>query len=336
MEMIDNCLKFRYSYPSHTNHCDEEKRSMPHSYGELNGALIGATMRDCVVRATRLIRDKRFTFKPKQKGVKADGRPDWVTDADEDAQEIYTKVLRERFPQFGIVGEEEGLRIECTHPTDDFWFSVDPLDGTSAYNRYQSHGIGTMIALMHGKKVIAVAIGDILTGEIYYYRPDSRKTHRLDVHQNTFDQRLWINPKRTLREQYILLRDPVEKHMDAAKHLVQLQPHPLFYSHEITGGSIGISMARLWKGEVGAAILRPGKQTPWDSCPVLGITKRLGFVFFDLNPLGITPDAPTLRQAHPIPQKNIYTTNVDTLVIHKSRINELTEWCARASLTITL
>lgn len=58
---------------------------MPISYGELNGALIEATMRDCVVHATRLIRDKRFTFKPRQKGTKADGRPDWVTDADEEA-----------------------------------------------------------------------------------------------------------------------------------------------------------------------------------------------------------------------------------------------------------
>lgn len=308
---------------------------MPISYGELNGPLIGATMRDCVVRATRLIRDKRFTFKSRQKGVKADGRPDWVTNADEEAQEIYTKVLRERFPQFGIIGEEEGLRVACTHPTEDFTFVVDPLDGTSAYNRYQSHGIGTMIALLHGEKVIAVAIGDILTGEIYYYRPGSRKTHRLDVHQNSFDQRLWINPKRTLIDQYILLRDPVEKHADATQRLVQLHPRPLFYSHEITGGSFGISMARLWKGEVGAAILRPGSQKPWDICPVIGITNRLGFVFFSITSFHEDKDGHiyllrTNLKASPQP----FPINTDVLVIHKSRIPELTEWCAHEGITI--
>ncbi|OGL97576.1 hypothetical protein A2318_00805 [Candidatus Uhrbacteria bacterium RIFOXYB2_FULL_45_11] len=302
----------------------------------LNGALIGSTMRDCVERAIRIIRNKRFTFEPILKGIRANGRKDWVTDADTDAQIMYAKVLHERFPLFGIIAEEAELYIECRHPAGNYWFSVDPLDGTSAFKRKQSHGIGTMIACMHDDEVIAVAIGDVLTGEIYYYRPDSDKTHRLDVHQHNYKEVLSIDTDLPLSKQYVLLRDPVENHSEVTQRLVQVRPHPLFDSHEITGGSIGLSMARLWKGEVGAAILRPGTQKPWDICPIIGITNRLGFVFFSITSFLENKDGRvhllrTNLKANPQP----FPINTDTLVIHESRIKELTEWCARAGLTIT-
>ncbi|MEK7452006.1 MAG: inositol monophosphatase family protein [Patescibacteria group bacterium] len=298
------------------------------NYSNINGSIIGAAMRECVVKATRLIRERRFTFKPRKKGVRADGRPDWVTDADEEAQMIYQKILRERFLQFGIVGEEDGLRVECTHPTLDLWFSVDPLDGTSAYSRMQSHGIGTMIALMCDEEVIASAIGDVMTGEIYYYRPGSKKTHRLDVFQHEYEQVLSIDVKKPLIEQYLLLRDPVLKHSSRVQSLAHHSCSP-FYSHEITGGSIGISMARLWKGEVGGAILRPGKQTPWDSCPVIGMSKRLGFVFFNINPM-----YPILHKIDLKVRKETYITSSDQLIIHESRFPELTDWCTHNGFLI--
>ncbi len=286
-------------------------------------------MRDGVERAIRLIRNKRFTFELTQKGTRQDGRPDWVTNADVEAQEMYTRLLRGRFPHFGIVGEEAELHVKCTHPTENFWFSVDPLDGTSAYKRAQSHGIATMIALMRDHEVIAVAVGDVMTGEIYYYRPESDKTHRLDIHQHEYEQRLVIYPERTLKDQHVLLRDPVELHSDAARRLIQIQPHKLFHSHEITGGSIGLSMARLWKGEVGATILRPGIQHPWDICPVIGMTKRLGFKFFS-----IIPDASSdkLSPVFLTPVSYSFPIVYDTLVIHESRIAEVESWCKKEGL----
>lgn len=297
----------------------------------VNGALIGSTMRDCVERAIRLIREKRFTFEFTQKGVRPDGRKDWVTDADTEAQMMYAKVLRERFPLFGIIAEEADLRVVCTHPAGNYWFSVDPLDGTSAFKRKQSHGIGTMIACMHDNEVIAVAIGDVMTGEIYYYRPDSEKTHRLDVHQHNYNQVLSVDTEISLREQNMLLRDPVEKHSSTVRFLSRLHPNPLFDSHEITGGSIGLSMARLWKGEVGAAVLRPGIQKPWDWCPVLGMTKRLGFLFFFVNhhfDPGLVAWNPSAGQS--------FKTDYDCLIIHESRFQELSTWCQKYSIGIKL
>ncbi len=306
---------------------------MTKMYGDVNAHLLGATMREGVERAIRLIRNKRFTFELTQKGTRQDGRPDWVTNADIETQEMYIRLLRGRFPHFGIVGEEAGLRVECTHPTESLWFSVDPLDGTSAYKRVQSHGIATMIALMHDQDVIAVAVGDVMTGEIYYYRPESEKTHRLDIHQHEYKQLLAIYSERTLLDQYVLLRDPVELHSDAARRLVQLK-HKLFHSHEITGGSIGLSMARLWKGEVGAAILRPGIQHPWDICPVIGMTKRLGFIFFSIIPETSSNFNSRLSPVFLTPVPYSFPIVYDTLVIHKSRMEELETWCQNEGLLL--
>ncbi len=298
------------------------------SYGELNGSIIGASLCDAVTRAIWIIRNMRFTFERSQKGNKSNGRPDWVTNADIAAQRMYTKLLHERFPLYGIVGEEEGLRIECKPPSRNLWFSVDPLDGTNAYNRKQSHGIGTMIALMHENRVIAAAVGDVMTGEIYYFRPDSEKIHRLDVVQQCYDQTLRINPKTTLREQYLLLRDPLGNYSPFAQKLAAPQGEDrLFESHEITGGSIGISMARLWKGEVGAALLRPGKQTPWDMCPVIGISKKLGFEFYSLRAARAKEGRPAFIPLSTPAAPTTYETYQDVLVIHESRVPEVRTWC---------
>ena len=58
----------------------------------------------------------------------------------------------------------------------------------------------------------------------------------------------------------------------------------LFKNLQVTAGSIGLSMARLWKEEVAACILPSVLEKPWDVCPVLGITKKLGFLFFEIDP----------------------------------------------------
>src|SRR5581483_2209379 len=98
---------------------------------------------------------------------------DFVTNVDRGAQEIYRRKLTEWFPCWGIVGEEDGLNIPYKLYDGDMYFTVDPLDGTKAFIRQQSHGIGTMIALVKNDTVIAACVGDIMTGELYYFRPQS-------------------------------------------------------------------------------------------------------------------------------------------------------------------
>ncbi len=289
--------------------------------GDLNGPIIGIVMRECARRATVAIRALRFTHHAEEKGQKADGGIDWVTDADTAAQRVYVKLLRECFPLIGIVAEEDELRVECSAPGVDAYFTVDPLDGTAAFKRKQSHGVGTMISLVVDDIVIAVCIGDVNTGEVYFFRPGSENTWRIDPHG--FADGLQIDGERPLSDQYLLLRDPPQG--DLIKKL-SLASSP-FRSYEVTGGSIGISMARLWTGEVGGAVLGSNKSTPWDSNPIFGMSTRLGFVCFEiigdqLDQFAMSPVKSTKSQDHLL------------LVIHHSRINELMAWTRANGVTL--
>lgn len=80
---------------------------------------------------------------------KADGSP--VTEADRAAEETIRKILREAFPEFGIIGEEFGAE-----GSQDVQWLVDPIDGTIAFAR----GIplySTLIALVEdGEPVLGL------------------------------------------------------------------------------------------------------------------------------------------------------------------------------------
>ena len=47
------------------------------------------------------------------------------------------------------------------------YITVDPLDGTKAFIRRQSHGVGTMVAMVEEGQVVSAYVGDVNTQEIY-------------------------------------------------------------------------------------------------------------------------------------------------------------------------
>ncbi|NBS41504.1 hypothetical protein EBS80_02490 [bacterium] len=102
--------------------------------------------------------------------------------------------------------------------------------------------------------------------------------------------------------------------------------HGLFKGYETANGSIGISMARLWKGEDGAAVLHGDKNTPWDWAPVYGISRKLGFRFFSIIDEG--EFAGFLPFDPPIP-KVIQPVEHPLFVVHESRLDELEAWIAK-------
>lgn len=288
------------------------------TYGSMNAHGVGIILKELVRRAIKAICAKQFCHeitikKPLDKKKKVD----FFSDGDTDAQKIYVKSLRECFPDFGIIGEENCLRIVCTSLPKEIYFVVDPLDGTKAFARYQSHGIGTMIALIIDGKIITAWVGDINTGEIYGYRPESDKVHRITEHLPAVA--LNINKSLFLGEQYVLLRKRESAHSVTAQRMIASpKDGGLFKDIEVTGGSIGIMMARLWKGEVGATILEPGIDTPWDCCPIVGISEKLGFKFLELK-----KGFPEYRSMTPL---EITKRHCELLVIHESRLRELKNW----------
>ena len=295
----------------------------PRLFGKMNAHAIGIVMKEVTRRAMESVWKNRAVFEAQEK-ESYKREQDFVTTADYAAQVIFEKSLKECFPTFGIIGEENSLQIACTEPGVDAWFTVDPLDGTKAFIRRQSHGVGSMLGLVYDGVIIAAVVGDVMTHEMYYYRPESSQVHRLNLRDDKYES-LRINPKQTLRSQYVLLREDPRLHsLDIQDMAQRKEDGGLFKNIEVAGGSIGTHMARLWKGEVGGVILQAGKQTPWDLVPVLGISQQLGFVWIEIYS---SPGGWVTQSINP--SKEITSTEGEMLIIHKSRVCEFSEWFSR-------
>jgi fructose-1,6-bisphosphatase/inositol monophosphatase family enzyme len=289
-------------------------------FGTLNPFSVGTLMKEAVRRAIVAIRAQRFTFEARSKENNERG-PDFVTTADHAAQRVLVTLLRNWFPDYGIVAEEENLRVPCTHPRHDLWFTVDPLDGTRAFMRRQSHGIGTMVSLVCDGEVIGACVGDVMTSEIYAARAEDDSVHRIS--EFGIAEPLVIDPARALGEQWVLVGEHGHPRSELLIAMVG-GAEPLFSGIETTTGSIGIGIARLWKSEVGGAVFGPFRRgSPWDLYPIVGISRRLGFRFFALPQHGpLAPWSPVIdHQGTPVPD--------EVLVIHESRVAELTVWLER-------
>ncbi len=295
------------------------REGVTRDFGALNPNSVGTLMKEAVRRAIVAIRAQRFSFETRSKDtLDARGKEDFVTTADQAAQRVLVALLRAWFPDYGIVAEEDHLRVPCTHPTHDIWFTVDPLDGTRAFMRRQSHGIGTMVSLVCDGEVIGACVGDVMTSEVYAARPDDPTVHR--VSEFGIAERLHVDVDRPLAFQGVLVGDhgrPRSPHLVA----MVVGASPLFVGIETASGSIGIGIARLWKGEVGGAVFGPfACGSPWDLYPIIGISRRLGFRFLALPQAGpIHPWEPIIdRRGTPVPD--------EVLVLHESRLPGLEAW----------
>jgi fructose-1,6-bisphosphatase/inositol monophosphatase family enzyme len=282
---------------------------------KINGPIIGIVLRDLVQRAIRIARKHRSEFEVHTKGAYGSfaDDDDFFTNADTECQAMYVKLLQECFPSIGIIGEEGGLSIDTKVPGT--YFTLDPIDGTKAFIRRQSHGIGTMVALVHNHEVISAYIGDMNTGEVFGYRPQSQNVHRLIVESGHHEILRRPQEFSNLLKGYIQLRDPLER----SNYTLLEWTVDKFAGQTVDGGSIGTWLARLWKQEVTAALLSPGHETPWDSTPIIGICQKLGYVFLrpDVDTVFLNfwkeypPELPTtvVKREHP------------TLIIHRSHLS---------------
>jgi fructose-1,6-bisphosphatase/inositol monophosphatase family enzyme len=292
----------------------------------LNPHTVGLVMRECARRAMLEIAHQRTTFSSEAKISDYKFGEDLVTSADYAAQEIYINIINENFPYAGIVAEESFAR-KCSDPNtgSNYFFTIDPLDGTKAFGRRQSHGVSTMIAYVCDGVVEGATIGDPNTLEIFHTRPGSDKLHRI----YGFESSVQLLPKLgTLKDQYLQLRcDPRKLSKFGQALTAPASQDRLFKEAEVIGGSIGTTFTRLWKGEVAGVLLEvgTGTQTPWDTCPVFGISEKMGYQFFQ-----IIDDM--LQTFQFVPSEENFTVNGEILCIHKSNVQELKEWVANVRL----
>jgi histidinol phosphatase-like enzyme (inositol monophosphatase family) len=112
-----------------------------------------------------------------RKGIAADNKLsvgfDPVTEADKQAELAIRKLIGERFPDHGIVGEEWDDKASASA----FTWIVDPIDGTRAFIT----GVpvwGTLLGLMINGKSVAGLMAQPFTGEVYLSLPGEAHYHR--------------------------------------------------------------------------------------------------------------------------------------------------------------
>jgi len=296
---------------------------------------IGITMKELVIRAINLIRQRRFNFEMSGK-VAYDGKgEDVYSNTDTEAQIIYLKGILENFPKFGVIAEEDRLVENCQIPGHDIYFTIDPLCGTKAFGSRQSYGIATMFALVVNGEVAAAYIGDVIAREVYGYRPGSNKVWRI-WRTGDYDRtiELEINTEITLAEQWSQFTEDMHKYSELAQSTVSgsyydgvFRRHfsPLVSGSNVMSGSIGLHYARLWNGEVGLLVLPAHMNTPWDTTPVIGISEKLGFVHVYLSESGHVLKDKKIELV-----KELKPGEHEILVFHKSRIDEFVAWHKKA------
>lgn len=231
-------------------------------------------MEDMVKKAITIIQGEAAVFSQNVKTSYAGVDDDLVTSADIKAQAMFVEAIQQQFPNDGLIGEENGLNIEAK--PGHGYFTIDPLDGTKAFGRTQSTGSATMIAHVDENNIVdAICIGDINTGEIYGFGPGHEPSRtRFGVKSV-----MKVDTDTPLKKRYIILRDnPIN-----FPPVLQKIFNEMFKDMEITSGSIGLNVARLWKNEVGMVIIKPGFNTPWDNTPIAGMNKVLGIIHLQLD-----------------------------------------------------
>jgi fructose-1,6-bisphosphatase/inositol monophosphatase family enzyme len=233
-----------------------------------NNHVVEIVLKSLVTRAIGIAKRTRFVYTVSEKPGYQPNIKDVYTNVDVEIQEMYVKKLLECFPGFGIIGEEGCL----INPDADIYFVIDPLDGTRAFIEKWSRGIGTMISMVAHGKVVSAWIGDVNTGEVYGYRPDSNHIWRLQEEYQYPENLSLIKPK----------KHPNQITLLSQKSESQLTPHclslvPQFESIAVERGSIGLLFTRLIKKEVGAILLQVQNQTPWDNNTILGFAETAGF-----------------------------------------------------------
>ncbi len=284
------------------------------------GPLLEQVLFAMVRNAIGEIRKQRTYHSVKAKMGYAGEMDDVCTSADLAAQEAYTRAIRVLFPDYGIIAEEEGMRIACsrTFGEEQVYFTIDPLDGTKAFLRKQSSGIGTMVSLVRGDEVIATCIGDVMTQELYSQPPEDPGAWQIDM----ANQRVPLVPETShpLSKQFALIRGRPEDYSTLIRRMLDLPANRgLCKSYQTVDGSIGLSMARMWNGEFGIAIQPETTMTSWDATPVIGMNRRL-----DILQLQESENGYFLSVPYRLPTAN--STQPETVYVHRKLLEEFMTW----------
>ena len=97
--------------------------------------------------------------------TKADDSP--VTEADRQGEILITRLLKERFPDIPVIGEEHASEYGTPDEIGPRFFLVDPVDGTKAFVRGDPSWT-VNIGLIQDRHPVAGAVSSPASGETWY------------------------------------------------------------------------------------------------------------------------------------------------------------------------
>lgn len=244
---------------------------------------------------------------------------DVFTNLDMSAQELLDQLLVQQLPWWGALGEE-GLSRACAHEWNEFYpyCTVDPIDGTKALIRGDLARVGVMLALVLNGRVISAFVCNVGTGEIIGFDPGyDTAVYSWQLTGDVINLSEWRRPK--LQESAVVLRGWREEYYPLVQRISAPKGSGVFKAFEVASGSIGVSMSMLWKGVAAAHVIKASVfDTPWDTTPLLGISERLGMVT-----LGVNETGDGFEQVWPVPPLEVKQQLTDTIVLHRSSLDEL-------------
>lgn len=192
---------------------------------------------------------------------KSDGSP--VTIADREAEQAAREWIGRRFPEHGILGEEEGeTRIGA-----EYRWIVDPIDGTKTFVR----GVplwGTLVAIARGESVVAGAAYFPAVSEMLVAAPGKG---------------CWWNGSRCRVSEVATLADATVLTTDERFRRTpeRAAPWRSLAAKSAVARSWGDCYGYLLVATGRAEVMVDGVVGPWDTAPLLPIITEAGGVFTD-------------------------------------------------------
>ena len=253
------------------------------------------TFRAAVEGATVAHRLFRTELDIETKGSKMD----FVTRADTNTQRRVIEIIKNRYPEATIVGEEEDERKSL--PEDGNAWVVDPIDGTTNFVRGAQLWTTTVAAVRNHETVAATTVAPALDD---VYTADSNGTmlngERTAVSTETDLEQFIVAP--ILR--YGSERD--EEFGDLLRGLIrQFGDLRRFGCAQVTLGMVA-------SGTIDATISTQPEPNPWDTIAGVYLVEQAGGTVTDLDGNRWTPDAEGIVASN--------GTRHDEVVEHVARI----------------
>lgn len=209
---------------------------------------------------------------------KADATP--VTIADKGAEELMRRLIAQRFPAHGIIGEEHGAE----RGDAELVWMLDPIDGTKSFIT----GVplwGTLIALLHQGQPVLGCIHQPILGQLMIG----------DGNVTTLNGRP-VRARRTTRieDATLLTSDPLNpaKHQDGAKFDALIRRARLVRTWGDCYGYLLVAAGH-------ADIMGDPIMNPWDIAALVPIIRGAGGVITDWHGGAPYPAESTLACATP-------------------------------------